>query len=113
MRHALLSLVLLAATATAQSGWRALPIYAAPFAGTVLDVESSQNFQAHGCRETDPLYGQPPNRGRMYGIGFPVAVAIDLLAWRLRHHQGWWAMPLAYGGYRSYFGIHNAANGCW
>lgn len=108
----LLLIALLTSSLAAQSRWHTLPIYAAPFVGTVLDAESSQNFQAHGCRETDPLYGQPPNRGRMYGIGLPVAVAIDLLAWKFRKHRGWWAAPLGYGSMRAYAGIRNRVIGC-
>lgn len=73
-------------------------------AATVADVELTANClkTAANCRESNPLMGKDPSRGRMYGVNVPIFAGEMMVSRMLRRkspeRKSWMMPPLALTG---------------
>jgi hypothetical protein len=72
-------------------------VYAAPFLGSIADVESTHAGLARGCVEANPLFGARPSRLRMYSLTLPIALVSDIAARKIGKRGKWIPLSVAAG----------------
>jgi hypothetical protein len=79
----------------------------------VADIETTQYALARGGHEWNPLAGDHPSRGRLYGISLPISAGLTIWSYELKKlapHSRYWMIPsVVCGSTHSVAAVRNLA----